>query len=110
MVCTSYSRWMHRQVNEYISTGCVRGRSISGSDWHIQREVLGESHDIFSGYIDSTVEALPVFRTEDIRGNRIVAGCCSSTSYGHLVDNFLLPILLIHQFERAERESDYFLK
>ena len=28
----------------------------------------------------------------------------------HWVDNFLLPTLLIHQFERAEREGDYHLK
>ena len=28
----------------------------------------------------------------------------------HWVDNFLLPTLLIHQFERAERECDYHLK
>ena len=28
----------------------------------------------------------------------------------HWVDNFLLPTLLIHQFERAEREGDYYLK
>ena len=26
------------------------------------------------------------------------------------MDNFLLPTLLIHQFERAEREGDYYLK
>ena len=28
----------------------------------------------------------------------------------HWVDNFLLPTLLIHQFERAEREGDVHLK
>src|SRR2546425_6338286 len=28
----------------------------------------------------------------------------------HWVDNFLLPTLLIHQFERAEREGDFYLK
>ena len=28
----------------------------------------------------------------------------------HWVDNFLLPTLLIHQFERAEREGDVYLK
>ena len=28
----------------------------------------------------------------------------------HWVDNFLLTTLLIHQFERAEREDDYYLK
>ena len=28
----------------------------------------------------------------------------------HWVDNFLLPTLLIHQFEHAEREGDYHLK
>ena len=28
----------------------------------------------------------------------------------HWVDNFLLPTVLIHQFERAEREGDYYLK
>ena len=28
----------------------------------------------------------------------------------HWVDNFILPTLLIHQFERAEREGDYYSK
>ena len=28
----------------------------------------------------------------------------------HWVDNFLLPTLLVHQFERAEREGDIHLK
>ena len=28
----------------------------------------------------------------------------------HLVDNFLLPTLLVHQFERAEREGGVYLK
>jgi hypothetical protein len=28
----------------------------------------------------------------------------------HWVDNFLLPTLLVHQFERAEREGDFYLK
>ena len=28
----------------------------------------------------------------------------------HWVDNFLLPTLLVHQFERAEREGDIYLK
>ena len=28
----------------------------------------------------------------------------------HWVDNFLVPTLLIHQFERAEREGDIYLK
>ena len=64
--------------------GCVRGCSISGSDWHIQQEVLGESHEVFSGCIGGTVEALLVFRTEDIRGNGRVPGYCSSTSWNAL--------------------------
>ena len=28
----------------------------------------------------------------------------------HWVDNFLEPVLIVHQFERAEREGDYFLR
>ena len=38
---------LHRRVDECLSSGCVRGCSISGSDWHIQHEVLGESHKVF---------------------------------------------------------------
>ena len=34
----------------------------------------------FSGCVGGNVEALLVFRTECIRGNRRVPGCCSSTS------------------------------
>ena len=36
----------------------------------------------FSSCVGGTVEVLLVFRTEVIRGNRRVPGCCSSTSYG----------------------------
>ena len=36
----------------------------------------------FSSCVGGTVEVLLVFRTEDIRGNRRVPDCCSSTSYG----------------------------
>ena len=43
--------------------GCVRGCSISGADWHIQREVLGESHEVFSGCICGTVEAHMIIRS-----------------------------------------------
>ena len=45
----------------------------------------------FSGCAVGTVEVLLVFRTEDIRGNRRVPGCCSSTSYGQALGGQLSP-------------------
>ena len=92
---------MHRQVDEWVSIEYLRRRSISGSDWHIQREVLGESLEVFSGCVGGTVEALLVFRTEDIRGNipeiEYLAIARLHPTGRHWVDNFLLPTLLIHQ-------------
>ena len=35
---------------------CIRSRSRSGSDWHIQREALGESHEHFSGCIGALLK------------------------------------------------------
>ena len=35
---------------------------------------------------------------------------CLHPTGQHWVDNFLLPTLLVHQFERAEREGDIYLK
>ena len=35
---------------------------------------------------------------------------CTQDTGRHWVDNFLEPVLIIHQFERAEREGDYFLR
>ena len=49
---------------------------------HHEGYCLGESHEHFSGCIGGTVEARLVFKTEDIRENRRIPGCCSSTSYG----------------------------
>ena len=82
---------MHRQVDEWIIIVYLRRRSLSGSDWHIQQEVMGESLEVFSGCVGGTVEALLVLRTEDIRGNRRVPGCCSSTSYGQALGGQLSP-------------------
>ena len=109
--------WMHRQVDEWISIVCLRGCSISGSDWHIQREVLGESKAL--------VKAMRSFRAvsaallnhflssgtktfEEI--DEYLAVAQLHPTGRHWVDNVLLPTLLIHQFERAEREGDYHLK
>ena len=38
---------LHHRVGGWLSSGCVRDRSISRSDRHIQHEVLGESHEVF---------------------------------------------------------------
>ena len=70
------------------------------SDWHIQREVLGESLEVLSGCVGGTVEEIDEY----------LAVARLHPTGRHWVDNFLLPTLLIHQFERAEREDDYYLK
>ena len=100
---------MHRQVDEWISIGYLRRRSLSGSDWHIQREVLAESLEVFSGSVDCTVEALLVFRTEYIRGNRRVPGCCSSTSYGQALGGQHSPAGSPHSPVWARRNRGWLL-
>ena len=86
--------------NISLLVGCVRGRSISWSDWNIQRAVSAAllKHFLSSG--PKTFEEIDEY----------LAVAQLHPTGRHWVDNFLLPPHLIHQFERAEREGDYHLK
>ena len=43
-------------------------------DWDFQREILDENHEVFSGGVGGTAEALIVFRTEDMAHLQQVLG------------------------------------
>ena len=97
---------MHRQVDEWISIGYLaayRGLTgiFNGKSWVKALRSFSAAllkHFLSSGpnTFDEIDEYLAVARLHP--------------TGRHWVDNFLLLTLLIHQFERAEREDDYYLK
>ena len=103
--------------------GCI-GTLMKGSglEWYITK-AYGGLTGIFNG--KSWVKAMRAFRSvaaallqrllssghktfEEIE--KYLEGARMHPTGRHWVDNFLLPTLLIHQFERAEREGDIQLK
>ena len=83
---------MHRQLDEWISIGCLLFGSFRAVSAALLKRLLSSRPKTF----DEIDEYLAVARLH--------------TMGRHWVDNLLLSTLLIHQFQRTEREGDYYLK
>ena len=84
--------WMHRQVYEWISIGYRLFGSFRAVSAALLKRFLSSGPKTF----EEIDEYLAVARLHPMGR--------------HWVDNLSLSTLLIHQFERAEREGDYYLK
>ena len=77
---------------------------FNGKSWvKAMRAFRGVSAAILKRYLSDGQKTF-----EDIQ--QYLDQACLHPTGRHWVDNFMLPTLLVHQFERAEREGDFYLK
>ena len=103
--------WMHRQVDEWISIGYLRRRSISSLTGIFNEKSWVKALRSFRAVSAAVLKRLLSSGSKTFEEiDEYLAVARLHPTGRHWVDNFLLPTVLIHQFERAEREDDYYLK
>ena len=90
--------------------GCVRGCSISGLTGIFNRKSWVKAMRYFRAVSAALLKRFLSSGPKIFEEMEEYLAIARLHPGMHWVDNFFLPTLLIHQYERAEREGDYFLK